>query len=136
MAPVSALGGGDLWPQISRRIGRGATAYLPGPPTRQADHARAIATIHDNLRRLLPGAPEPGPRVEVGETGLLASVFPDRILLYNGTEKDVKGKVTLAGAGWGAMVGAPAAREVAVQVDAHAIGEIRLGGPQREEVQP
>jgi hypothetical protein len=110
-------------------VGKGAVAYLPGPPTRQADHARAIATVRDNLRHLLPGVPDPGPRVETGDTGLLASVFRDRVLLYNGTDKAIKCRVTLVGGGWGTSVGTPPSREPEVDVAAHAIGEVRLRRP-------
>lgn len=128
-APESALGGPDLWPQVSRRIGKGAVAGLPGPPTRQAEHARAIANIRDSLPQLLPDAPPVGPRVDVGDTGLLASVFPDRILFYNGSDKPVTGRIRLVGGGWGTTVGTPTARSVEVTVDAGAIGEIALKRP-------
>lgn len=130
VAPEAARGSSDLWPQISRRVGRGAVALLPGPPQRQLDHGRALATIRDNLARLLPGAAPAGPGVEVGDTGLLASVFRDRILLYNGTDEKVAGTVRLRGEGWNRSVGRPPAWEVEVTADAHAIETIMLDASQ------
>ncbi len=126
MAPETALGSDDMWPHISRRVGKGAVAYLPGPPSRQPDHARAIVAIRDHLAQLLPGSAPPGPRVDVGDTGLLVGIFKDRVLLYNGSDKPTRGAVKLVGGGWGKTVGRPDAMAVEADVAPHAIGEIEL----------
>lgn len=128
--PEAELAGADIGKRCSKRVGKGAVLRLPGPAAHQAGHARAIASVHDHLPELVPGAKAAGPRVDTGDSGLLASVFKDRILVYNGTDKRVQGTLHLAGGGWGTVVGAPPSKSITIDIEPNTIAAIDLS-PER-----
>ncbi|MGC8666505.1 MAG: family 14 glycosylhydrolase [Chthonomonadales bacterium] len=93
---VKAASGGEEGLNV-RRAGRGAVVIVTDGDASAAAMARVVEEVRDEPGRFAPGAPPCCIRVDTGASGVLASVFRSRVLLYNGSSSPVDAAVRIVG---------------------------------------
>jgi hypothetical protein len=114
-----------IWSECGRSSGKGYVLVLPGGPSAMRAHAELVAGLHDELSAFLPGARN-GRRVYPDFDGIRASVFSDRILYYNPTDRSISKDITLRAADFGGNVGRPERLSFSLDLPAHSIVSLPL----------
>ena len=83
-----------LWKESGRKVGKGYVLILPGEMKQMQKQANEVSQISENLSEFLSGGLN-SIMIQDGSDGSLASLFHDRILYYNPTDKTITKNVTL-----------------------------------------
>jgi hypothetical protein len=85
---------GKLWSLCGRKVDQGHVLILAGPTETLPRRADLLRGMLQNLGSLIPGAMNE-PRISPNLDGVFASLFADRILYYNSTDREVSTEMAL-----------------------------------------
>lgn len=115
----------ELWNEWGRAVGNGHVVVVPWGPDRVREHAAAVADFLEGLASYLPGARN-GRRVDAEIDEVRASLFRDRILYYNPTDRAISKNVSLRAEDFGGDVGRPDRLSFALDLAPHSIVTVPL----------
>lgn len=121
----------DSW---TRRYGKGLTVFFPATRSLIKYYLEVIRRVTYNLNSIEPGRRAALP-IDNAFDSVYATLFTDKILFYNATDKEVTKAVTIpaeAWAGWRGEVTVPTETTWKMTLEPHGIGAIYFAPPPQE----
>ncbi len=118
----------------ARRYGKGLTIFFPGKRNLLRGYLEVIRRTTYNLSSIDPGRKDAIP-VDVGQDGVFATLFTDKILYYNSTNMPVTKTVAIPAeffAQWKGEVATPNENGWKLTLEPHSISAIYLGTQPQE----
>lgn len=118
----------------ARRYGKGLTIFFPGRRNLLRGYLEVIRKTTYNLSRIDPGRRDALP-VDVGQDGVYATLFTDKILYYNSTNMTVTKNVTISPElfeQWKGEIATPTETSWKITLEPHSMSAIYLGTPPQE----
>ena len=114
-----------IWKKWGRKVGKGYVLILPGGTKLMQVQADVVAHISENLADYLPGG-QNSYRIQNGFDSSFASLFRNRILYYNPTDKAITKKVALSPADFEGVLGKPEKFSFQLMIPPHTIMNVPL----------